>query len=67
MFVYFQAFSAVDQLRVYSATQISELEKSLGSQQELLDALNKTYPEQVRRTDSGYSLDSMTSVRMMLI
>ncbi|XP_076003958.1 sperm-associated antigen 5 [Genypterus blacodes] len=41
------AFSAMDQLRLYSATHISQLEQSLGSQQELLEALNQAYPEQV--------------------
>ncbi|XP_008303672.1 sperm-associated antigen 5 [Stegastes partitus] len=41
------AFSAMDQLRTHCATEISALEKSVGCQQELLAALNQTYPEQV--------------------
>ncbi|XP_023151061.2 sperm-associated antigen 5 [Amphiprion ocellaris] len=40
-------FSAMDQLRTHCATEISALEKSVGCQQELLTALNQTYPEQV--------------------
>ncbi|XP_030004690.1 sperm-associated antigen 5 [Sphaeramia orbicularis] len=41
------AFSAMDQLRTHCATEISELERSVGSQQQLLSALHQTYPEQV--------------------
>ncbi|XP_034044445.1 sperm-associated antigen 5 isoform X2 [Thalassophryne amazonica] len=41
------AFIALEQLRDHCATEISELGKSIGSQQELLTALNQTYPEQV--------------------
>ncbi|CAN9510300.1 unnamed protein product [Ophioblennius macclurei] len=41
------AFSAMDQLRTHCATEISELKKSLVSQQELLVALKQVYPEQV--------------------
>ncbi|AWP05473.1 putative sperm-associated antigen 5 isoform 3 [Scophthalmus maximus] len=41
------AFSAMEQLRTHCAAEMSELEKSVGSQQELLDALNQAYPEQV--------------------
>ncbi|XP_029950662.1 sperm-associated antigen 5 [Salarias fasciatus] len=41
------AFSAMDQLRTHCAAEISELEKSVGSQQELLVALKQIYPEQV--------------------
>ncbi|TMS23519.1 Sperm-associated antigen 5 [Larimichthys crocea] len=41
------AFSVCEQLRTHSATEISELERIVGSQQELLAALNQTYPEQV--------------------
>lgn len=41
------AFSAMTQLRTHCATEISELEKNLGSQQELLAAINQTCPEQV--------------------
>uniref|UniRef100_A0A665XCP2 Sperm-associated antigen 5 n=1 Tax=Echeneis naucrates TaxID=173247 RepID=A0A665XCP2_ECHNA len=41
------AFSAMDQLRTHCAKEISELEKSVGSQQDLLAALNQVYPEQV--------------------
>ncbi|KAK2817161.1 hypothetical protein Q5P01_025352 [Channa striata] len=41
------AFSAMKQLRKHCATEISEFEKCVGSQQELLAALNQAYPEQV--------------------
>ncbi|XP_076585034.1 sperm-associated antigen 5 [Chaetodon auriga] len=41
------AFSAMEQLRTHCATEISELERIVGSQQELLAALDRTYPEQV--------------------
>uniref|UniRef100_A0A3B4FVT3 Sperm associated antigen 5 n=1 Tax=Pundamilia nyererei TaxID=303518 RepID=A0A3B4FVT3_9CICH len=44
------AFSAMEQLRTHCATEISLLEKSVGSQQELLAALNQSYPELVRIT-----------------
>uniref|UniRef100_A0A3Q3MKZ5 Si:dkey-25o16.4 n=1 Tax=Labrus bergylta TaxID=56723 RepID=A0A3Q3MKZ5_9LABR len=43
------AFSAMEQLRTHSATEISELEKIVGSHQELLTVLNQTYPKQVLR------------------
>lgn len=46
--VCFQAFSAMEQLRTHCATEISELERMVGSQQELSAALDKTYPEQVQ-------------------
>ena len=36
-----------EQLRVYCAQQISEMEQSVGCHQDLMGALNKTYPEQV--------------------
>ena len=51
--VCFQAFSVMEQLRTHCATEISELERMVGSQQELLAALHKTYPEQVRRRERG--------------
>ncbi|CAL8331681.1 unnamed protein product [Lota lota] len=41
------AFSVTEQLRVYCAQQISEMEQSVGCHQQLMEALNKTYPEQV--------------------
>ncbi|XP_044203057.1 sperm-associated antigen 5 [Thunnus albacares] len=41
------ALNTMEQLRRNCATEISELQKSVGSQQELLDALKTTYPEQV--------------------
>ncbi|XP_062244886.1 sperm-associated antigen 5 [Platichthys flesus] len=41
------AFSAMEQLRTHCGTEMSELQKSLGSQQQLLAALNQAYPEQV--------------------
>ncbi|KAK2918857.1 sperm-associated antigen 5 isoform X1 [Channa argus] len=41
------AFSAMEQLKKHCATEILEFEKCVGSQQELLAALNEAYPEQV--------------------
>ncbi|XP_029013968.1 sperm-associated antigen 5 [Betta splendens] len=41
------AFSAMGQLRTHCATQISELETCVGSQQELLAALNQAHPEEI--------------------
>ncbi|XP_040003176.1 sperm-associated antigen 5 [Xiphias gladius] len=41
------AFSAMEQLRTHCATEMSELEKSVGSQQELLAAVKQAHPEQV--------------------
>ncbi|XP_031719187.1 sperm-associated antigen 5 [Anarrhichthys ocellatus] len=41
------AFSAMEQLRTHCATEISALERIVGSQQELSAALHQTYPEQV--------------------
>ncbi|XP_055779452.1 sperm-associated antigen 5 [Salvelinus fontinalis] len=41
------AFSVTEQLRTHCAVRISELEESVGSHQELMAALNKTYSEQV--------------------
>ncbi|KAA8594701.1 hypothetical protein FQN60_011836 [Etheostoma spectabile] len=41
------AFSAMEQLRTHCATEISALERIVGSQQELSSALNQTYPQQV--------------------
>ncbi|XP_031132814.1 sperm-associated antigen 5 isoform X2 [Sander lucioperca] len=41
------AFSAMEQLRTHCATEISELERIVGSQQELSAALDQTYPQQV--------------------
>eukprot|EP00064_Thunnus_orientalis_P008337 superscaffoldBa00000986_g8360 len=41
------ALNTMEQLRRNCATEISELQKSVGSQQELLDALKTTYPEQL--------------------
>ncbi|XP_070846965.1 sperm-associated antigen 5 [Chaetodon trifascialis] len=41
------AFSAMEQLRTHCAKEISELERIVGSQEELLAALDRTYPEQV--------------------
>ncbi|XP_068583710.1 sperm-associated antigen 5 [Cebidichthys violaceus] len=41
------AFSAMEQLRTHCATEISELERIVGSQRELSAALDQTYPEQV--------------------
>lgn len=43
----FQAFSAMEQLRTHCATEISQLERIVGSQEELFAALNHTYPELV--------------------
>ncbi|KAF1395350.1 hypothetical protein PFLUV_G00010610 [Perca fluviatilis] len=41
------AFSAMEQLRTHCAKEISELERIVGSQQELSAALDQTYPQQV--------------------
>ncbi|XP_049576261.1 sperm-associated antigen 5 [Syngnathus scovelli] len=41
------AFSTVEQLRAHCASEMAALQRSLGSQQELLAALNVTFPEQV--------------------
>ncbi|XP_042340237.1 sperm-associated antigen 5 [Plectropomus leopardus] len=41
------AFSTINQLRTHCAAEISELERIVGSQQELSAALEQTYPEQV--------------------
>ncbi|XP_078138674.1 sperm-associated antigen 5 [Centroberyx gerrardi] len=41
------AFSVIEQLKTHCAVQISGLEESVGSHQELMAALTKTYPEQV--------------------
>uniref|UniRef100_A0A8D3CJB6 Si:dkey-25o16.4 n=1 Tax=Scophthalmus maximus TaxID=52904 RepID=A0A8D3CJB6_SCOMX len=59
------AFSAMEQLRTHCAAEMSELEKSVGSQQELLDALNQAYPEQVR-TKSTFVIYSLCTVRSLL-
>uniref|UniRef100_A0A8C5D0S1 Sperm-associated antigen 5 n=1 Tax=Gadus morhua TaxID=8049 RepID=A0A8C5D0S1_GADMO len=45
--VRFQAFSVTEQLRAHCAQQISEMKQSVGCHQELMEALKKTYPEQV--------------------
>ncbi|XP_078800003.1 sperm-associated antigen 5-like [Oryzias latipes] len=41
------AFSAMEQLRRHCSAEISALEESVGSQQQLVAALRHTYPEQV--------------------
>ncbi|KAK1886504.1 Sperm-associated antigen 5 [Dissostichus eleginoides] len=41
------AFSVMEQLRTHCSSEISELERVVGSQQELSAALHQTYPEQV--------------------
>ncbi|KAK7930528.1 hypothetical protein WMY93_006923 [Mugilogobius chulae] len=41
------AYSVMDQLRKHYSMEISELEKCVGSQEELLSALRKAHPEQV--------------------
>uniref|UniRef100_A0A3B3I0A1 Sperm associated antigen 5 n=1 Tax=Oryzias latipes TaxID=8090 RepID=A0A3B3I0A1_ORYLA len=42
-----RAFSAMEQLRRHCSAEISALEESVGSQQQLVAALRHTYPEQV--------------------
>lgn len=42
-----QTLSAMDQLRAHCAKEISELERVVGSQQELSAALDQTYPQLV--------------------
>ncbi|XP_054636201.1 sperm-associated antigen 5 isoform X2 [Dunckerocampus dactyliophorus] len=41
------AFRTVEQLRSHCANEMASLQRSIGSQQELLAALNATFPEQV--------------------
>lgn len=53
-----QAFSAMEQLRKHCATEISHLEKSVGSQRELLAALNQSYPELVQKTGKNKRLNN---------
>ncbi|KAM8879304.1 sperm-associated antigen 5 isoform 1-T2 [Spinachia spinachia] len=57
------AISVMEQLRTHFATEISALERIVGSQQELSAALDKTYPEQVA-LNRVYTemLDSATDV-----
>lgn len=35
-----------EQLKTHCATEVSDLQRTVGSQQELLAALKQTYPEQ---------------------
>lgn len=42
-----QAFSVVEQLRGHCAAQLAELEQSVGSHQQLLEALRRSCPLQV--------------------
>lgn len=42
-----QTLSAMDQLRAHCAKEISELERVVGSQQELSAALDQAYPQLV--------------------
>lgn len=58
------AFSVMDQLRKRCSTEICELEKCVGSQQELLSALNKTYPEQAA-LNKAYS-ETLNSASVLL-
>lgn len=44
-----QTLSAMDQLRAHCAKEISELDRAVGSQQELSAALDQTYPQLVRK------------------
>ncbi|XP_069545433.1 sperm-associated antigen 5 isoform X1 [Brachyistius frenatus] len=55
------AFSAMEQLRTHCATHISALEKSVGSQQELLASLKHTYPEQVALNEAYTESLNLTS------
>uniref|UniRef100_A0A665XCP5 Sperm associated antigen 5 n=1 Tax=Echeneis naucrates TaxID=173247 RepID=A0A665XCP5_ECHNA len=55
------AFSAMDQLRTHCAKEISELEKSVGSQQDLLAALNQVYPEQIEEELNRANLNLQTA------
>ncbi|XP_024859870.1 sperm-associated antigen 5 isoform X2 [Kryptolebias marmoratus] len=57
------AFGAMEQLRTHCAADISALEKSVGSQQELLAALSRTYPEQVALNEAcGETLSSASDL-----
>lgn len=57
------AFRVTEQLRTHCSMEISDLEKCLGSQQDLLCALNKAHPEQVA-LNKAYSetLDSASEL-----
>ncbi|XP_010777711.1 sperm-associated antigen 5 [Notothenia coriiceps] len=57
------AFSLMEQLRTHCSSEISELERVVGSQQKLSAALNQTYPEQVA-LNKAYNemLDSASDV-----
>lgn len=48
-FLPLQAFSVVEQLRGHSAARLAELEESVGSHQQLREALRHSCPLQVSR------------------
>ncbi|KAM4594947.1 sperm-associated antigen 5 [Fundulus diaphanus] len=57
------AFSAMDQLRAHCGSEISALEKCVGSQQELLAALNQAYPDQVALNETCHQrLNSVSNI-----
>ncbi|KAL1023783.1 hypothetical protein UPYG_G00046050 [Umbra pygmaea] len=58
------AFSATELLRSDCALRIRELEESVGSMQELMEALTRTYPEQVNLNKSY--VDSLNSASVVL-
>uniref|UniRef100_A0A4W5NLB4 Sperm associated antigen 5 n=1 Tax=Hucho hucho TaxID=62062 RepID=A0A4W5NLB4_9TELE len=58
------AFSVTEQLRAHCAVRISELEESVGSHQELMAALTRTYPEQVA-LNKAY-VESLNSASQLL-
>ncbi|XP_033829420.2 sperm-associated antigen 5 isoform X2 [Periophthalmus magnuspinnatus] len=58
------AYSVMGQLRKHCSTEISELEKCVGSQQELLSALRKAHPEQVS-LNKAYS-ETLNSASVLL-
>ncbi|XP_061129941.1 sperm-associated antigen 5 isoform X2 [Syngnathus typhle] len=57
------AFSTVEQLRTHCASEMAALQRSIGSQQELLAALNVTFPEQVALNKmNGETLNSASDL-----
>lgn len=48
-----QAFAVMEQLRTHCASEISDMERTMGCQEELLTALKHAYPEQVSVSSSA--------------
>ncbi|KAM9314239.1 sperm-associated antigen 5 [Pholidichthys leucotaenia] len=58
------ALSTMTQLRMHCATEISALERSVGSRQELMSALNQTFPELVA-LNKAYTETSDSASRLL--